>query len=262
MILVTCIIPMYNSSQTILRALNSIKFQNFDGSFQIIVVDDGSIDNSVILVEKFRDENLDLCIDIFKKKNGGVSSARNFAMDHATGEYIAFLDSDDEWNKEKIQIQIEIMVKNPQIDLLGCRNSTSTSVTLPQSDNLPLIKLNSFNYVLKTSLITSSVIMRRLIYVEIGGFNENMRYSEDMNYWLRAMQKFNCYLLVLPLIILESNNLVKHSGGLSTKRWEMEKGELENIKYIYKTKQINLMQYFLATVFSLLKYLRRLILLK
>jgi glycosyltransferase involved in cell wall biosynthesis len=251
---------MHNSAKTIIRALESIKSQTYKGEFQIIIVDDGSIDNSAKLVEEYINNNFDLNIELFKKKNEGVSSARNFAMKFARGQYIAFLDSDDEWQEEKIQLQIESIIKSPNVDLLGCRNCNLTNTRLSNIQIIRLIKLKAFSYTMKTSLTTSGVIMRRSIYIEIGGFDEKMRYSEDMNYWLRIMGKFNCYILDYPLVKLENDSLIKHGGGLSRKTWEMEKGELNNITYIYKNKQINVLQYLFSFTFSFLKFMRRLIL--
>lgn len=262
MILISCIVPMYNSAKTIIRALESIKSQTYKGKLQIIVVDDGSIDSSFRLVSDFKMENSELWIDLLMKTNGGVSSARNEGMKCAQGDYISFLDSDDVWLSEKLEVQFESMVNNPIIDLLGCRTNTivqKKSFVKSRNDLIPLVP---FGYVIETQLITSTVFFKREIYERIGGFDESMKYAEDMNYWLRSMEYFKCFVLNTPLVYMEENSSMKHSGGLSNKLWAMEKGELKNIKYIYKKGHVNYGEYIFATVFSFLKYIRRVVLQK
>lgn len=262
MTLISCVIPMYNSSKTILRALESIKNQTYKGKIQIIVVDDGSYDDSASLVEDYKNKSSDLWIDLIKKENGGVSSARNLGMKLAKGDFIAFLDSDDQWLKDKIKLQLDTIHLNPDIDLLG---STADGVIFKKVLGRKvgrLIPLAPFGYLLKSQLITSTVIFKREVYFRIGGFDENMKYSEDMNYWLRSMGCFNCYLLNRPLVIMECNNNMKHTGGLSGKLWAMEKGELKNIRYVYDKDQINFGEYIFASLFSFLKFIKRVIMYK
>ncbi|SHM61980.1 glycosyltransferase family 2 protein [Flavobacterium saccharophilum] len=257
MAIISCIVPMYNSSKTIVRALESIRKQTYEGQLQIVVVDDGSQDDSVLLVEDFKSKNNKLWIDLVKKENGGVSSARNEGLKYIKGDYIAFLDSDDIWLSEKIKLQLNAIMENSSIDLLG---STLDDIILTKVLGRKvgrLIPLKPFGYAIKTQLVTSTVFFKREVYEKIGGFDENMKYSEDMNYWFRAMEFFNCYLLNIPLVIMEHNNNMKHAGGLSNKLWAMEKGELMNIKYIYNKGQINFGEFIFASVFSFLKFLRR-----
>lgn len=259
MITISCILPMYNSGRTIFRALESIKEQTFKGSLQIIVVDDGSTDYSISIVKKFKKENFKLWIDIKSKVNGGVSTARNFGLSYAVGDYIAFLDSDDFWLREKLQVQFDTIMENPDIHLLG---STTDGIKLNRFLGKKverLIKMDPYKYVIKSQLATSTVFFKKDIYDKIGGFDESMKYSEDMNYWMRIMEYYNCYLLNVPLVVMEQNNNMKHGGGLSNKLWKMEKGELKNINYIYSKDLISIPQYAFAIMFSLLKFFKRVI---
>lgn len=260
--LVSCIVPMYNSSKTIIRALESIKNQTYNDKLQIIVVDDGSIDHSVTLVNDFKIQNTELWIDLVLKSNGGVSSTRNLGMKYAEGEYIAFLDSDDQWLNEKIEIQVEVMNFCKSIHLLGSTADGNSLNRIMGRKVGRLIPLEPFGYALKSQLITSTVFFKREVYERMGGFDESMKYAEDMNYWLRSMEYFNCYLLNKPLVIMEHNNELKHTGGLSSKLWSMEKGELSNINYIFKKGQINYFQYIFAYSFSVIKFVRRVMLKK
>jgi len=124
---VSVIIPMYNSEGTIITAIKSVLNQTFTPVMEIIIVNDGSIDNSKKIVEQYiLDNKLDKLIRLINKTNGGVSSARNLGIQEAKGEYIALLDSDDEWLPEKMQKQFKEIEKNPQIKFIGTnRNNES-----------------------------------------------------------------------------------------------------------------------------------------
>jgi len=107
---VSVIIPMYNSRDTIINALNSVKNQTaIDQILEIIVVNDGSTDDSLILVKKYKKLNPQLPIVVFDKPNGGVSTARNKGMEITNGDWIALLDSDDEWLPHKLEVQIKLV---------------------------------------------------------------------------------------------------------------------------------------------------------
>jgi len=99
---ISVVIPMYNSRDTIIKSLDSIKYQTaLDKIFEIIVVNDGSTDDSLEIVKKYKELNPSLTIIIIDRHNGGVSVARNEGMKIAKGDWIALLDSDDEWLPNK-----------------------------------------------------------------------------------------------------------------------------------------------------------------
>ena len=104
---VSVIIPTYNRSSVLSRAIDSVLRQSFK-DFELIVVDDGSTDNTKELIEKYSDQ-----ITYIYQDNKGVSAARNKGLEHAKGEWIAFLDSDDEWKKKKLEKQIAFIEINP-----------------------------------------------------------------------------------------------------------------------------------------------------
>ena len=116
---ISVIIPMYNSERTIEKALDSVVRQTYLAYYQIVVVDDGSSDRSAELVERYAEAHPSADIRLIRQSNGGVSSARNAGMRAATGQWIALLDSDDQWLPDKTKIQMDILSRHPQIDLLG-----------------------------------------------------------------------------------------------------------------------------------------------
>ena len=119
MITISVVIPMYNAENTIVTALDSIKNQTYKCNYQILVINDGSNDNSKKKVEEYILENPKMNITLVNQANSGVSKARNEGLRRAEGDYIALLDSDDEWLPEKIEKQIALFEKDNSIDLLG-----------------------------------------------------------------------------------------------------------------------------------------------
>ncbi len=110
MVKVSIIIPMYNSALTIINSLESIINQSYK-NYEIIVVDDGSIDNSYNLVKEYIKFNkIEEKVILITQENSGPSIARNNAINLARGEYISFLDSDDVWLKEKLQKHIGVEI--------------------------------------------------------------------------------------------------------------------------------------------------------
>ncbi|MGE4514454.1 MAG: glycosyltransferase family 2 protein, partial [Chryseobacterium sp.] len=108
---------MFNAENTIIKALDSVKNQDYDlKQFEIIVINDGSTDQCKVLAENYRDAHSELNIKVITQKNGGVSKARNAGLKVATGDYIAFLDSDDEWLPQKTKRQMKFL-ENQELNI-------------------------------------------------------------------------------------------------------------------------------------------------
>ncbi len=116
------IIPAYNVSETICRAVSSVTDQNFQ-SYELIIVDDGSTDDTLKICQKIALENPK--IKIFSKPNGGVSSARNYGLDHAVGKYVMFIDADDTMCPDSIDAIYKIIKKTNNPDLILCDVKTN-----------------------------------------------------------------------------------------------------------------------------------------
>lgn len=258
---VSVVIPMYNSEKTVLQTLNSVISQTVL-PYEIIVVNDGSTDKSKKVVEQFIIENKILPIKLVNKKNGGVSTARNEGIRAAAGNWIALLDSDDEWLPNKLHRQLEVIEKNPQIDFLGTNRNDEyfNSILWKKLDYLT--KISPKLLMVKFIFVVPTVIFRKSIVDHVGLFDETQRYAEEGNYFIRIAHKFNCYLLNESLVVTGGGKAHFGHSGLSGNLKEMELGELKNLKDAKGLKIINIFEYYGLVLFSLLKYLRRLLIVK
>ena len=258
---ISVVIPMYNSSKTILSTLNSVKTQTIL-PFEVLIIDDGSLDESATIVEDFISNNLTLNIHLVKKVNGGVSTARNAGIKLAQGDWIALLDSDDEWLPNKLERQIQVLSENPNIDFLGTnRNGESFSAVLWNKLE-HLTKISAKLLLFKNYFSPPTIIFKKQIFFELGGFDENQRYAEEWNYFIRIAQRYNCYLLDESLVITGGRKAHFGHSGLSGNLKQMELGELKNIKDSLNLNIINYFEYIFLIMFSLLKYVRRLLIVK
>ncbi len=253
---ISVVIPMYNAEKSILQSLDSIYTQTWRGDLEIIVVNDGSKDNSKALVEAYIRDNSRDNILLVDQENAGVSRARNEGMRRCTGDWICLLDSDDTWLPNKLERQLEVL-KDSSIDFLGTtRNGEYFS-------QLAFRRLDKINHIsakellFKFVFVTPTVIFRREIIERVGYFDESQRFAEEGNYFIRVANACNCYLLNESLVITGGGKHDFGESGLSSNLWEMEKGELKNIRMAFRIGVINIAEFLFFNVFSFLKYGRR-----
>jgi glycosyltransferase involved in cell wall biosynthesis len=259
--LISVVIPMYNAESTIEQSIQSVLNQKYDCVKEIIVVDDGSTDNGYEIVKKLSlDEPR---IVLITKENGGVSSARNVGLKVATGDYIAFLDSDDAWLPQKIERQMFIFNTLTDVAFIGTTlngNTYKYFFFFYKFGKMREIKLKHQTF--KNFFQPSTVLMKKKVFETVGFFNENQKYGEDANYFFRVCNVFKCVLLNEPLLDFGNGKLEFGQKGLSANLKEMEKGELQNLKFVFTQNYIPLLTYILAVLFSLIKYIRRIIIIK
>lgn len=192
---ISVVIPLYNRSKYIGRAVQSVLEQKYT-DFELIVVDDGSVDCGGDIVLKFMDPR----IRLVQQENMGVSAARNRGINEARSSYVAFLDSDDVWMPEYLQTIIMLMKKYPEA---GIYASSYMIVGIDQSEFIPTFKeielppwegiIYSFfrSSALGYSPITaSSVCVPKHILLEMEGFNVGKRMGEDLDLWGRIALKY------------------------------------------------------------------------
>lgn len=259
---ISVIIPMYNAENTILTALNSIKNQTYKCEYEVIVVNDGSLDNSKKIVEEYILENPQLTIILINQINGGVSKARNEGLKRAKGDYIALLDSDDEWLPQKVEKQMLVFQKNDEVDFLGTNRNGEFFKSFLGYKFSNLTRVTAKMLLFKNFFPTPTVMMKRKIINEVGFFDEKKKLAEEGDYWIRICNNNSCFLLNESLVITGGGKPSFGYSGLSSNLWEMEKGDLKIIKEAYRQKIINIFEYYFLCIFSLCKHLRRVIIVR
>ena len=186
------VIPLYNKEKSIGNTIQSVLNQTFQ-DFEIVVINDGSTDNSPQVVEKINDSR----IRFISKPNGGVSSARNRGIKEAKFDWIAFLDGDDLWDIVYLEEMNRFIVDFPDADVYGCAfdDNFNGSVTL-RNFFLPIdykgYISNYFKHAHKSLLFCStSTIVSKSALLNVGSFDERIDMGEDIDLWIRLAYNHN-----------------------------------------------------------------------
>jgi glycosyltransferase involved in cell wall biosynthesis len=224
---VSVIIPAYNTADYIGVALASVFEQRYN-NFEVIVINDGSTDR----------EQMELAIGSYlpriiylTQENRGPSAARNLGIRHAQGEYLAFLDSDDNWLPEYLKKQIEFLQSEPSLDMVYSDALILGDTTFARRTFMELCPSNgpvTFESLLleQTQVATSATVVSRQRVIEAGLFDENFRCAEDRDLWLRIAHlgvKIAYQRKVLVQRRLRPNSQGSPAGGLVA-------GEIEVLK--------------------------------
>jgi len=194
---VSVIIPTYNRAPFVEEAIRSVLAQDFK-DFELVVVDDGSTDGTRETLKRYADS-----IAILHQEHRGVSSARNTGIKHSQGAYIAFLDSDDLWLPGKLSTQVSFFEEHPQA--LICQTE---EIWLRKGVRVNPRKVHKkysgeiFEHCLSLCRVSpSSAMIRRVLFEEVGLFDEDLPACEDYDLWLRVACRYPIYLIDKPLII-------------------------------------------------------------
>ncbi|MCC8423980.1 glycosyltransferase [Mucilaginibacter sp. UR6-11] len=188
--LVSIIMPAFNAAATISASVESVLAQTYR-NWELIIINDGSSDNTVGLATKYAQaDNRIVVVDL--KKNGGLPNARNQGINKATGDFVAFLDSDDTWAPEKLNKQVNFHLKQPTIKI------SHTGFDLFNAGGVvkrPLKRIVEFNYKKSGNLIPSiycknsvgvlTVMADKELIQKVGGFDINLWTMEDQDLWIR-----------------------------------------------------------------------------
>lgn len=227
---VSVIIPTYNYGRFIAEAIESVLGQTI-GTLEIIVVDDGSTDDTEKLFVEFGD-----AIRYIKQDNGGVCAARNRGVAESTGEFIAFLDADDIWEPTKIEKQLAKFAEDEVIGLVHCgmREFDSDS-----GETVQLHLVGGEGWVAADIALWErpvivgpggSIVVRRDVIEDVGGFDERLKNGEDWEFCLRVAKKYKVGFVAEPLV-----NYRNHGANASKNVAEMERSTLISWEKAFNT---------------------------
>ncbi|MEI9978128.1 MAG: glycosyltransferase family A protein [Edaphobacter sp.] len=182
---ISVVIPAYNASRYIAETLESVLKQTVAAD-EILVVDDGSTDETASIAEQFG-----LPVRVIRRQNSKLSATRNAGVQEAAGEWIAFIDADDLWESSKLERQMEELMRYPGADLCytGRRLliQNEESVRLGQVVKVPPASRIRESLFQGTTFLPSSVVIRRSTLMAVGGFDTKCIYVEDWDLWLRLL---------------------------------------------------------------------------
>lgn len=216
---VSVVVPTHNRADLVCETIDSVLAQTYR-DFEVIVVDDGSSDETPAVLAAYRDR-----IRVIRQPNQGVSSARNAGIGAATGEFVAFLDSDDLWLPTKLERQVALLDEDAGLGLVYSDGETFDGETscplalfsqanrLYQGDVLHQLFVGNF-------ISTPTPIVRRCVLDETGEFFDNEVVAEDWDMWLRIAARYPVGLIAEPLVRRRVHEGMKTIGRPARKQYD------------------------------------------
>lgn len=246
--MVSVVIPLYNKELQIVQTIKSVLGQTYS-DVEVIIVDDGSTDRSVSMINNnFTDSR----IRIIHQNNAGVSVARNRGIEESKGDYIAFLDADDEWKPDYLATQISMTKKYPECDVFAVnyefKNSqgiiTPTVIRKISFSGNDGILANYFEVASNSHppMWTSAILVKKDAIQSIGGFPVGIKAGEDLLTWARLAVSFNIAYSKIPYAIY---NVPAKSKTIAKRRMEKDDIVGPELDKLWKTNKsvLGLRQY-------------------
>ncbi len=236
---VSVIIPTHNRCASVCLAIDSVLAQTLAPT-QVIVVDDGSSDDTCAVIRQRFPR-----VELIQQQNHGVSHARNRAIEIASSDWVAFLDSDDLWFENKLQVQMHHINAHPEYSLCHCdehwiRNGKRVNPMNKHQKRGGYI----FEHCLPLCAISpSATLIHKKLFDEIGVFDESLPACEDYDLWLRICAKH-------PVLYVDQALLAKtggHEDQLSRKHWGMDRFRLQALAKLLRSQTLTDEQSTLAT---------------
>lgn len=200
--MISIVIPLYNKEKAIVGTLDSVLAQTYT-DYEVVIVNDGSTDHSNEVVELWLAQNSFRCdcrFRLLSQSNGGVCSARNRGIQEAKGEYIAFLDADDLWDKDYLAEQVRMMMDFPKAAMWGINFAEMYDGKLVRELPTGLQKgyrgyVEDYFGLTKKGRISdlfcsSSVVIQKEVFDKVGYFDERIKYAEDTDMWWRIIARY------------------------------------------------------------------------
>ena len=251
--IVLCLV-FYNCAKTIVPAIESVlKQTRIDLIEEILVINDGSTDDTEAVLQRFLKQSHAVPIRFFSQTNHGVSATRNFGIRRAVAPWIALLDADDMWRPEKIERQYEAILSEPKIKLLG----TKYPLKILLRKKTGLVKISTVDMCLRSIFIPTSVVFDKECALKLKLFNESLQYSKDLNFFLKFLTLDGCYVPAEDLVRNDCWKAFSGETGLSSHLKEMNKGRNDSLKEICSMGLISVPFLRFLLVFNEFKYWRK-----
>jgi len=229
---VSVVVPTFNRVDFVLKAIKSVSNQTFQ-PLEIILVDNNSEDNTLEMVAKhFK------TVKIISQKKQGVSASRNFGIREASGNWIAFLDSDDQWHKRKLEEQVKSITNDTlsadlsHTDEIWYRNTVFFNQKEIHKKRGGFI----FEHCLPLCCISpSSVLIKKKVFDDIGFFDESLDVCEDYDFWLRFCCKYPVNFVDQKLTIKNGG----HNDQLSKKYWGMDRFRIQALENLLQSSVLD-----------------------
>lgn len=246
---ITAVIPCYNSADTIERCIQSV-FDQTAPVDELILIDDGSSDESVALVQRMFDSHQGApSKKIIRQENSGPAAARNRGIQEAASTYIAFLDGDDAWYPEKIANERKLLESGDYDLIASVYDSAPLRYSGPVSFKRQIVK----NY-----FLTPCVVARKEALLQVGCFDERMRHAEDYFLWNKLCYRHQCYVLDTPGAFSLAGKQIFGESGLSSNLQAMHQGVLTGYRALYSKGMISGLTYAALYGMEKIKFMRRL----
>lgn len=200
---ISVVIPVYNGERTIEETIASVLAQTFT-DFELIIINDGSQDNTVEIIQQIIKETADPRIKLYSYNNGGLAASRNRGIDKSQGEYISFLDADDLWTKDKLASQYQALQAHPQAAV-----AYSGTDWIDEAGNFlkhsspPSLSGDIYGVLLLSNIVGSgsNALIKKGVLSITGGFDESLKASEDWDFLIRLAAKYQFIRIDTPQIL-------------------------------------------------------------
>lgn len=235
--LISVVIPTHNRAALLPRAINSALKQTYT-NFEIIVVSDGSEDNTDCIMREYCSADPKIKYVSYHPAKG-ANHARNTGIHNAEGEYVAFLDDDDEWHTDKLEKQLAIIAQDPEIGLVATGINSIQEGENFATKFIPPAQYDASTQILLQNCIgsTTTVMVKKALMEAVGGFDEKLGARQDYDCWVRLCQITKVGVVKEPCV--EYYNY-KNSGQISgcTEKYEAAVKYLE-VKYAHLIERLS-----------------------
>ncbi|MGB5962823.1 MAG: glycosyltransferase [Coleofasciculaceae cyanobacterium] len=223
---ISVIIPVYNGEKTIKETIMSVLNQTFE-NFELIIINDGSNDATLEIVQAIKDHK----IKVFSYQNSGLSASRNRGLTKAEGEFISFIDADDLWTPNKLELQLKALQNNPQAAVAySWTDWIDQSGQFLRAGGHITVNGNAYEKLLIRDFIESgsNPLIKKQALDEVGDFDQSVTPPEDWDMWLRLAAKYEFITVEVPQILYR---ISPNSASFDIEK--MEAGSLKVIQRVF-----------------------------